>query len=117
MLTLKHFFDRPTWAAVAGYDFNFIDCMSECANRINVFEGIWGLLKETPDIELRSIWVLPFNLAVCALSLFWPFIYPFFAIVLYFKCKRAVRKYPIREKWPEIVEKNITSWMEGFGNK
>lgn len=112
MLTLKHFFDRPTWAAAAGYNFNVIDCMSEAANRIDIFRGIWGLICEMPDIELRHIWMLPFNLFVCALALFWPFIYPVFGLILYFKCKRTARKY--QKEMPDIVRNNIDGWLRDF---
>ena len=112
MLTLKHFFDRPSWAAAAGYNFNIIDCMSEAANRIDVFKEIWGLICETPDIELRRIWVLPFNLAVCLLALLWPFIYPFFGLAMYFKCKRVARKY--KKGMPDIVRNNLDGWLREF---
>jgi len=111
MLTLKHFFDRPTWAAVAGYNFNIIDCMSEAANRINISQAMWALLCEIPDIEVREIWKVPFNLIVCVIALFWVFIYPFAGLAMYFRCKRAVKKYPLRSEWPPIVEKNISGWL------
>ncbi len=115
MLTLKHFFDRPTWAAAAGYNFNIIDCMSEAANRIAVFKGIWGLICETPDIELRHIWILPLNFAACMLALLWPFIYPVFGLVTYFKCKRVAKKY--RTEMTEVARQNIDEWLSDFDRK
>lgn len=111
MLTLKHFFDRPTWAA-AGYEFNFIDCMSEAANRVDIFKGIFGVIKEIPDIELREIWKLPFSVFVCILAILWPFIYPLVAIRTYFSCKRVAKQY--RDGMPEIVKNNISVWIRDF---
>lgn len=109
MLTLKHFFDRPSWAAAAGYDFNFIDCMSEAANRINVFQGICQMVADIPHLELREAWYgLPLRIVLIPVALSWPLIFWVFAIHTYLKCKRA------RNEWlgtnDPVVINNIEVW-------
>lgn len=116
MLTLKHFFDRPTWAAAAGYDFNFIDCMSEAINRLAITKGVVSLIKEIPDIELRSAaWALPLSLACILIAMLWPFLYPILAIHTYVKCKFYAKKY--RTQKPERVATNIAVWLRDFEDK
>lgn len=115
MITLKHFFDRPTWAAVAGYDFNIIDCMAEAANRIPIFRTIAELLKDIPNIELRGIWELPLNLVLCAMLLLWPILYPVLGLVTYTRCKISIAKY--RKNPSAIVKRNIVNWLNGFDRK
>ncbi|MEL3300573.1 hypothetical protein R9R02_01410, partial [Escherichia coli] len=45
-ITFKHFQDNPTWAAAAGYDFNYFDCLSvACIATTNVANNIIDELK------------------------------------------------------------------------
>lgn len=64
MMTLKHFLDRPLWAAAAGYDFNYMDCMSYTANAYDhSFSLLLNSLRILPQTEVES-----FIYGYCALS-------------------------------------------------
>ncbi|PHM68835.1 hypothetical protein [Xenorhabdus kozodoii] len=107
MITFKHFLDRPLWAAVAGYDFNIIDCLSVAACRcFSIPVNIWD---ELLDLEIRQIFSA---IIVAAAGLFCVFIYPLifwvFGIGLYFNCKRYVKKYKTDK--PQIVIDNLNKW-------
>ncbi|WP_267411869.1 hypothetical protein [Pantoea sp. GM_Pan_4] len=113
MLTFKHFCDRPTWAAAAGYNFNIIDCLSEAMLRINVLKGIKDILAEIPDLELREAWYkLPISALAICLAMSWPLIFWLFGIVTYARCVHAKRKYAGTED--ETVLKNLRVWLKQF---
>ncbi len=108
-VTLRHFFDRPAYAAAAGYDFNFFDCMAftahkyvECMSSYNWFFWL--------DTEIRE---LPFT-AVTLLTMIFiavttPFIYPVYGVATYVMCRRAKKV-----KHTEIIDRNITGWLMRF---
>lgn len=114
MLTLKHFLDRPTWAAVAGYNFNFFDCLCVSAQKYDGFFYALGLvLKNLLDTEIREI---PSVVAVLTLALLgivaWPFIFFFDAAYVWAKCKHQKKKYTGPSGMPDIVKVNIRNWLE-----
>nr|WP_244426770.1 hypothetical protein [Escherichia coli] len=56
MMTLKHFLDRPLWAAAAGYDFNYMDCMSYTANAYDhSFSLLFNSLRILPETEVGEL--------------------------------------------------------------
>lgn len=113
MITFKHFLDRPSWAAAAGYDFNYFDCLSYSAQRFR-FVDVLELLDETGDIELREvIWKLPINILALTILIAWPLIYWVSSIPLYVKCRLVKRKYA-GNKRPERVEINLRNWLQNF---
>ncbi|CFQ96826.1 hypothetical protein [Yersinia frederiksenii] len=113
MLTLKHFLDRPTWAAAAGYDFNIIDCMSCAAAR---YGDIWSTLRDHildfPDIEVREV---PLSMLIMLAGLFgivvYPFIFWIFGIFYYIRCRKHRAKY-FGQPQPEIVQINLRNWLK-----
>lgn len=110
-LTFEHFCDRPSWAAAAGYEFNIIDCMSEAAGRIDIFQGIKEQVRNIPDIELRSVlWELPLTIIAIPLALIWPLVFWFVGIASYIKCSRWRRKYLNSDN--ETVQVNLRNWRE-----
>lgn len=114
MLTLKHFIDRPSWAAVAGYNFNFFDCLCFSAQKYdNFFHALYSVFKNLLDTEIREIpgAVVVISLALLGIVL-WPFAFFFDAAYVYVKCKRTKKKYPDRESMPDIVKENIRNWLE-----
>ncbi|WP_051870553.1 hypothetical protein [Xenorhabdus bovienii] len=107
MITFRHFLDRPIWAAVAGYDFNIIDCLSVAGCRyFSVPMNIWD---ELLDLEIRQMVAV---IMIALSGLFFVFIYPLifwvFGIGLYFNCKRYIRKYKAGK--PQIVIDNLNKW-------
>ncbi|HDL7449381.1 TPA: hypothetical protein PXN62_003033 [Yersinia enterocolitica] len=112
MLTLKHFLDRPTWAAAAGYDFNIIDCMSYAAAR---YGDIWSTLcdhiLDFPDIEVREA---PLSILIMLAGLFgivvYPFIFWIFGIALNVRCRRDRAKY-YGQPQEETVQVNLRNWL------
>ncbi len=113
MLTFKHFLDRPAWAAAAGYDFNFIDCLSYSAQRFGLAD-VLDLLEDTGEIELRQIlWKLPVNAFAMTILLAWPLIFWIQSITVYFKCRFTKRNYA-GSKRTERVEINLRNWIAGF---
>lgn len=111
MLTLRHFLDRPAWAAAAGYKFNILDCMaySACLYE-NVISGLRNVSSAFLDQQVRE---LPaFLLAWIALlmgAIVWPLTFWLLGIVLWFRCHHFQRKY--RGTDSEIVLKNLRSWQ------
>lgn len=116
MLTFKHFMDRPSWAAAAGYDFNIIDCMSYAANWPNVASGCWELVADIPNIELRDAWwALPLTLLVFVIAIFYPLYFWVFGFAVWVKCHSHRRKY--RYIKSERVRINLRNWLEDFDRK
>lgn len=112
MLTLRHFIDRPTWAAAAGYDFNFIDCMAYAADLYgNMFIALKDVCRDFLDTEVRE---LPLMLAIIVAAVsgvfVWPLIFWIVAIPVWFKCKRMRRKYQFEDGMTDIAENNIEQW-------
>ncbi|CNJ56776.1 hypothetical protein [Yersinia mollaretii] len=112
MLTLKHFLDRPTWAAAAGYDFNIIDCMSYAAARYgDIWSGLRDHILDFPDIEVREA---PISILLMIAGLFgivgYPFIFWIFGIALNVRCRRDRAKY-YGQPQPEIVQVNLRNWL------
>lgn len=107
-LTFRHFIDRPKWAAAAGYNFNFIDCLSFCATIIEPWNGVKECSSAIPDIELREIYLLPVYLAAIAFCTLWPLIFWVMAPAVWVKCKSHQKKY--KGSKSEIVEKNLAAW-------
>jgi hypothetical protein len=111
MLTFKHFLDRPSWAAAAGYDFNFIDCLSHAARRFG-FVDVLTLMDEFLEIEIREIlWRLPICVIAFLILMAWPLIFWISATSVYVKCRLTKRKYGRGEK-PRQVQINLCKWLE-----
>ncbi len=65
MMTFKHFLDRPLWAAAAGYDFNYMDCMSYAANAYDhSFILLLNSLKILPETEVGELHLWMFGFIV-----------------------------------------------------
>jgi len=113
MLTFEHFFDRPTWAAAAGYDFNIIDCMSEAASRFKILPAIAIVMKNIPDIELRNVWwELPTNLLAILMLISWPLTFWIAGGITYRNCRQAKRKYYHSDD--KTVQANLNGWLRDF---
>lgn len=113
MLTFKHFMDRPSWAAAAGYDFNIIDCLSYSAKRFGCTD-VMDLLEDTGDIELRQvIWKLPVNILAMCILIAWPFVFWLQGILIYIRCRIVKKKYGGMNH-PERVQINLRNWRENF---
>lgn len=112
MLTLKHFLDKPLWAAAAGYAFSYMDCMAFTAKFYdNIFAVFKGLFNTFLDTEIRE---LPMMLAVIITAIsgviIWPFIFWLVAIFIWCKCRKTQRKY--RHGKPAVVRENLESWQK-----
>ncbi|MCK6919661.1 hypothetical protein L8Q54_15445 [Enterobacter kobei] len=109
-ITFRHFQDNPAWAAAAGYDFNFIDCVSASAQcTSNIASNLLDEIAEFPDAEVRYIPVFIIKLSVGSLLLFaMIFAYPLFALVIFFRCKSMKRKY--KDDYSDIVDHNLRTW-------
>ncbi|HHL2824745.1 TPA: hypothetical protein ACQ431_002974 [Citrobacter murliniae] len=113
MLTFKHFIDRPTWAAAAGYDFNFLDCMSFMAIQ---YDRVFGALLDVCDdffsTELRELpLIVLVVLAAISGVIVWPFIFWIVAVPLWVKCKRMRNKYQFGSSMNDIAKNNIEVWL------
>ncbi|HEJ9542887.1 hypothetical protein [Proteus terrae] len=108
-VTLKHFLHRPVWATVAGYDFNFIDCMAYTADAYAEYMKTRNWLFWL-DSEIRE---LPITILMLSFMLFialsTPFIYPLYSIATYINCKRSRKK-----EITEIVDANLSRWLHDF---
>lgn len=113
MLTLKHFFDNPTWAAAAGYDFNYLDCMSFAADKYSdVIHSLIDVLKAFPETEVRE---LPFVLVVLTAAIagvvVWPLIFWLAAFPLWLRCKQHRRKYHYGTEMNDTARNNLALWI------
>ncbi len=119
MLTLKHFMDRPTWAASAGYDFNFIDCMAYTANLFSrVISALRDICVEFPDTEVRELPLVLVNL-IAAISgvIVWPLIFWIVAIPVWLKCRSMRKRYQYGDGMTEISRGNIAGWLRNCERK
>jgi hypothetical protein len=109
-ITFKHFQDNPAWAAAAGYDFNFIDCISASAQcTSNIANNLLDEVVEFPDAEVRYVPVFIIKLSIGSLLLFaMMFAYPIFAVFVFFRCKAMRRKY--KDDYSDIVRHNLSTW-------
>lgn len=109
-ITFSHFQDNPAWAAAAGYDFNFIDCVSASAQcTSNIAKNLLDEIAEFPNAEVRYIPVFIIKLSVGSLLLFTMiFAYPLFALAIFFRCKSMKRKY--KNNYSDIVARNLSTW-------
>lgn len=111
MLTLKHFFDRPTWAAAAGYQFNYFDCLSHAACSYDeIVRALFGVVASLPDTTIREfplavLWMV----AAAAGVIIWPLTFWVFAIWFWFHCKKYQRKY--RNHMSDTTRENIRVWL------
>ncbi|MER1507551.1 hypothetical protein KC847_20495 [Enterobacter hormaechei] len=113
MLTLRHFIDRPTWAAAAGYEFNYLDCMAYTAD----FYGHMFLVLRNAGIDFldTSVRDLPIVLvaviaALCGVFV-WPLIFWLVAIPVWLKCKSMRRRYRSGDAMTEIARVNLERWQ------
>lgn len=116
MLTFRHFVDRPTWAAAAGYDFNFFDCMSYMAIKYDrIFHAIQRVFDDFWSTELREF---PLLLSVFVLAVIgvvaWPFIFWMAAIPLWVKCRWMRKHYVYGTRMNDIATNNIARWRAEF---
>lgn len=111
-VTFRHFLHRPTWAATAGYDFNFIDCMAYVADSYSEYMKTrdWLFWLDSEIRELPITLLMLFFMLSIALST--PFLYPFYSIVTYINCKRSKK-----DEITEIVDTNISVWLRDFDRR
>ncbi|HFZ1111772.1 hypothetical protein [Citrobacter koseri] len=113
MLTLKHFIDRPTWAAAAGYNFNYLDCMAYTADLYRlIFSALRDVFRDFLSTEVREI---PLMLAVITAAIsgvfVWPFIFWIVAIPVWLKCRRMRSSYQFGGAMTETAEINLKRWQ------
>lgn len=111
MLTFKHFCDRPTWAAVAGYNFNIMDCLSVSASRYgSVFSVLWDLILDFPDIEVREapLQIISILAGIICIVIY-PFLFWLLGIWLYIQCKNEKAKYS--NNMTVLAEVQIERWL------
>ncbi|EOE3543557.1 hypothetical protein ACQR8F_00080 [Klebsiella pneumoniae] len=119
MLTLKHFMDRPTWAAAAGYQFNYFDCMAHTANLYgNVFAALRDVCVGFPDTEVRELpGVIIVLIAAIAGIIVWPLIFWVVAIQVWLKCRRMRRRYHFGGDMTNVAKNNLAVWMRNCDRK
>lgn len=105
-VTLRHFLDKPDYAAVAGYDFNFFDCMAFTADRYFDFLKTrdWLFWLDTEIRELPS--TILSLVAMTILTILPPLIFPLFSLVTYIDCR-----IKISQPMTPIRDSNITDWL------
>ncbi|MEG6249524.1 hypothetical protein UXO05_02785 [Enterobacter ludwigii] len=119
MLTLRHFIDCPTWAAAAGYEFNYLDCMAYTADLYGLAFSV--LRCAASNFLGTEVHELPFVLmnivgAICAV-IFWPLIFWLVAIPVWLKCKSMRRRYQFGEAMTEIARGNLEQWQRECARK
>ena len=119
MLTLKHFMYRPTWAAAAGYQFNYFDCMAHTANLYgNVFAALRDVYVGFPDTEVRELpGVIIVLIAAIAGIIVWPLIFWVVAIQVWLKCRRMRRRYHFGDDMTDVAKNNLAVWMRNCDRK
>lgn len=110
-ITFRHFQDNPYWAAAAGYDFNYFDCLSASTQVMsNVASGAWDEVVALPDTEVRYLpaFTIKVTMATILLAIL-TFSYPILALVIHMRCKTGREKY----KGPHnsTVTNNMNVWL------
>ena len=91
-ITFKHFQDNPTWAAAAGYDFNYFDCLS------------------VADYQVRDLPAFFVKVSVATALLFiLLFAYPLLAVFVYVRCKHSQKEYS--GEHTDITSQNMRVWL------
>jgi len=111
-ITFRHFQDNPYWASAAGYDFNFIDCLSVSAQVVaNISHHLFDDIASLPDTEVRElpVFFIKFTFAVLMISLMLSG-YPIFAVVIYFRCLSGRKKYSGEHN--DTVSNNMRVWIK-----
>lgn len=108
-VTLRHFIDRPIYAAAAGYDFNLFDCMAFTAHTYVKFlkDSKWFFWLDTEIRELPFTAITLFTMIFIAVTT--PFIYPIYGVATYVMCRRIQKV-----QHTEIIDRNITGWLMRF---
>lgn len=109
-ITFNHFMDNPSWAAAAGYDFNFIDCISASAQcTFNIGSNLKDDILDLPDTEVRDLpaFIIKMTIGLFLLAAM-VFCYPIFAIAIHIRCKSMRKKY--KDDFSEIVSHNLRVW-------
>jgi hypothetical protein len=119
MLTLKHFLDKPTWAAAAGYDFNYLDCLSFTAGLYrNIPQAARNVFKNFLDTTIAE---LPFVLMALIFALlglvFWPLVFWIPAILVWWNCKKVSKKYRSGIDVDPRVLTMLNNWRRDFERK
>lgn len=114
MLTFKHFMDRPTWAAAAGYEFNYLDCMAVTASyQSEHWSAFLAYLTYFPDVLVKELplWLLAL---ICnfALVIAWPLIFWLCAVPLWLRCMWMQWKYQSGNGMTDIAKGNLAGWTE-----
>lgn len=110
-ITFKHFTDNPSWAAAAGYDFNFVDCISASAHcTFNISSHLTDDLRDLPNTEVRDLpaFIVKMVIGLLLLSAM-TFGYPIFAVAIFIRCKIMKRKY--KDDFSETVSHNLSTWV------
>lgn len=116
MITFKHFLDRPSWAAAAGYDFNIIDSMSYAAQWPNICSGCWDVMADIPGIELgEAWWKLPLSLLIVIIAVLYPMFFWAFGLAVWIKCRRHREKY--LKSTDEREQMRLNNWLEEFDRR
>lgn len=110
-ITFKHFQDNPTWAAAAGYDFNYFDCLSvACIATTNVANNIIDEFLDFPDYQVRELPAFFVKVSVATALLFiLLFAYPLLAVFVYVRCKHSQKKYS--GEHTDITSQNMRVWL------
>lgn len=119
MLTLKHFMDRPTWAAAAGYQFNYLDCMAHTANLYgNVFLALRQACIGFPDTEVRELPLVMIVLVIAIAGIIvWPLIFWIVAIQVWLKCRRMRQRYHLSDGMTDVAKNNLAVWLRNCDRK
>ena len=119
MLTLRHFIDRPTWAAAAGYEFNYLDCMAYTADFYGLmFSALRNAGSGFLDTSVRysPIALVAMIAALCGVIV-WPLIFWIVAIPVWLKCKSMRRRYQFGDAMTEIARGNLDLWLRECARK
>lgn len=110
-ITFRHFQDNPYWAAAAGYDFNYFDCLSVSAQVIfNIAHNTWDEFVELPDTEVRWLPLFTIRIALSILMMaMLTFTYPIFAIAIHIRCRAGRKKY--KGSHSNTVTNNMNIWI------
>lgn len=119
MLTLRHFIDRPTWAAAAGYEFNYLDCMAYTADFYGLmFSALRNAGSDFLDTSVRDLPIVLLAVIAALCGVFaWPLIFWLVAIPVWMKCKSMRRRYQFGGAMTEIARGNLEQWQRECARK
>ena len=92
MVTFKHFCNKPVYAAIMGYKFNIIDCISAGVVGMSFGRSLANEFRQLGRNQLIDVVGIAKSILSILFVFLMMFLYPVFGLIIYVQCKRYIMK-------------------------